>query len=114
MIYYKYSFVGFMLWLRYGLLAMRPFCGLDEIYANYLESPGTKAYSIKEAQALFSRFSNVRIRTILTHGDLLSSSAGQRHQGALLSIARSIWPRRLIRRFFPANGLFMLISAKKA
>jgi hypothetical protein len=114
MMYHKYSFVGFMLWLRYGLAAMRPFCGLASIYAKYLESPGTKAYSIDEAKALFQQFDDVRIRTVLTHGDVLSSSAGQRHEGLMLSFARSVWPRRIIRRFFPKNGLFMLISASKA
>jgi SAM-dependent methyltransferase len=114
MIYHKYSFVGFMLWLRYGLLALRPFTTLEMIYAKHLESPGTKAYTVEEAKALFSRFSQVSIKTVLTHGDLLSSSAGQRHQGALLSVARSIWPRRTIQWLFPTYGLFMLITARKA
>jgi SAM-dependent methyltransferase len=113
MIYHKYSFVGFMLWMRYALLRVRPFCGLDAIYARHLESPGTKAYSVEQANQLFSRFSDVHIRTVLTHGDLLSSSAGQRHKGALLSLARAIWPRQLIQRYWPSNGLFMLVRAKK-
>jgi SAM-dependent methyltransferase len=114
MIYHRYSFVGYMLWLRYGLFAMRPFCGLDFIYSKYLESPGTKAYSVKAAKKLFSHFPQVQIRTVLTHGDLLTSSAGQRHEGPLLAVARRIWPRRIIRRVFPSHGLFMLISATKA
>jgi len=50
---------------------------------------------------------------VLTHGDLLSSAAGQRHQGPLLSIARVVWPRWLIRHLFPNLGLFMLITAEK-
>jgi hypothetical protein len=86
---------------------------LKDIYACYLESPGTKAYSIAEAEQLFSAFSDVRIRTVLTHGDLLESGAGQRHQGGLLSMARKVWPRGLIRRVFPNAGLFMLIEARK-
>jgi len=40
------------------------------------------------------------IKTPLAHGDLLQSSVGQRHGGLALSIARSIWPRWFIRRFF--------------
>jgi hypothetical protein len=55
-----------------------------------LESPGTKAYTVEEARELFSAFNQVKIRTVLTHGDLLSSGAGQRHQGALLSCSRSM------------------------
>jgi SAM-dependent methyltransferase len=113
MIYHTWSMVGLMLWLRYALLGLRPWLTLSQIYARYLESPGTKAYSISEAKQLFSAFSSVHIETVLTHGDLLESGSGQRHQGGLLSIARKIWPRGLIRRFFPKAGLFMLIKARK-
>ena len=113
MIYHKYSMVGFMLWARYALLGLKPWLSLSDIYARYLESPGTKAYSVTEATKLFSAFSEVKISTVLTHGDLLESGAGQRHQDGLLSLARKIWPRWCIRRFFPNAGLFMLIKARK-
>jgi ubiquinone/menaquinone biosynthesis C-methylase UbiE len=113
MIYHKWSLVGVMLWLRYALLRLRPWLSLRHIYAHYLESPDTKAYSIAEAQRLFSDFKEVNIRTVLTHGDLLESRAGQRHQGAFLSVARRLWPRALLRRLFPGFGLFMLIAARK-
>lgn len=84
MIYHKYSMVGYMLWLRYGLLRGRPWRTLTEIYGRHLESPGTKAYSLDEARQMFSRFASVELRTVLTHGDLLTSDAGQRHRGPLL------------------------------
>ena len=113
MIYHKWSMVGLMLWLRYALLAGRPWRNLRSIYAAHLESPGTKAYSVAEARRLFAAFGEVRIRTVLTHGDLLESGAGQRHGGLALSLARRIWPRRLIRYLFPKAGLFMLIEARK-
>jgi hypothetical protein len=58
-------------------------------------------------------FSNVVISTVLTHGDLLESNAGQRHRGVLLALARKLWPRSIIRFVFPKAGLFMLIRAKK-
>jgi ubiquinone/menaquinone biosynthesis C-methylase UbiE len=113
MIYHKYSFVGYMLWLRYALLRFKPLTSLNEIYGKYLESPGTKAYSVSEAHQLLSKFQSVEIQTILTHGDLLTSSAGQRHQGWMLTVARSLLPRWVIRTFFPNHGLFMLINATK-
>lgn len=113
MIYHKWSLVGLMLWTRYALLGMRPWLSLREVYSRYLESPGTKAYSVADARDLFSAFTKVTIRTVLTHGDLLESSAGQRHEGRMLSLARRIWPRSLLRRSFPGLGLFMLISAEK-
>jgi len=113
MMYHRWSFVGLMLWIRYALLRLKPFTPLSAIYANYLESPGTKAYSVAEARRLFGQFSQVDIKTVLTHGDLLASQAGQRHGGALLDWARKVWPRRLIKACFPRNGLFMLITATK-
>jgi hypothetical protein len=113
MIYHKWSVVGFMLWLRYGLMSMRPFRSLEDIYARHLESPGTKAYSRAEALKLFGDFTYVDVKTPLAHGDLLESSVGQRHGGLVLSIARFIWPRWFIRRFFPDNGLTMMITAYK-
>ena len=113
MIYNKHSIIGFMLWLRYGLLSGQPFRSLDDLYANHLESPGTKAYTKKEAVQLFVGSEKLRIVTMLTHGDLLEGKAGQRHHGMALTFARIIWPRRLIRFLFPGAGLFMLISGHK-
>lgn len=113
MIYHTWSLVGLMLWVRYALLRGTPWRSLKSIYNHHLESPGTKAYSVAEGRALFAKFEDVRIRTVLTHGDLLESGAGQRHQGALLSLARNLWPRTLLRRVGQGLGLFMLIEARK-
>jgi ubiquinone/menaquinone biosynthesis C-methylase UbiE len=113
MVYHKNSIVGTMLWLRYALLAWSPFKSLNEVYSKHLESPGTKAYTLKEARELFASFQTVELSTVLTHGDLLESNAGQRHRGFALTLAKKLWPRRLIRRFLPNAGLFMMISATK-
>ncbi len=113
MIYHTYSLVGYMLWIRYALLKLRPFTNLKEIYDKYLESPGTKAYSKEEAKIMFANFSKVEINCVLTHGDLLESKAGQRHQGLLLTIARCLFPRTLVKKLLPGHGLFMLIKAIK-
>ncbi len=113
MIYSKWSMVGIMLWIRYALMKMRPWMTITEIYSRYLESPGTKAYTIAEAQILMKSFTDRKIWTVLTHGDLLDSAVGQRHVGPLLNLARRIWPRWIIRTFLPTSGLFMLIEARK-
>jgi SAM-dependent methyltransferase len=113
MIYHKHSFVGYMLWFRYALMKRKPFTTLDQIYARHLESPGTKAYSVEDARCIFPGAVGLDIRTVLTHGDLLTSEAGQRHRGLILSVARTIWPRFLIRRFFKDHGLFMLVRGRK-
>lgn len=113
MIYHRYSLVGFMLWLRYALLKGRPFTPLDAIYAQRLESPGTKAYTPAEARRLFGGATDVQVRTRLSFGDLLQGASGQRHQGALLSIARALWPRRLLEATCQRFGLLLLIEGSK-
>ncbi len=113
MIYHSPSVVGWMLWARYALMAMRPGRTMREIYAKHLESPGTKAFSVKEARAMFDGFSNVELKTVLGPGDLLEGAVGQRHGGALLTAAKALWPRWFIRRFLGGYGLGLLITAVK-
>jgi SAM-dependent methyltransferase len=113
MIYHKWSLVGLMLWLRYGLARGRPYLSLARIYSSYLESPGTKAYTRREAAKLFAGAIKVTTHVELTHGDLLESAAGQRHKGRVLSIARCLWPRWFLRRLAHRFGLFLLVSGNK-
>lgn len=113
MVYHTHSLVGYMLWLRYALLVGRPGRTLADIYDQHLESPGTKAYTVAQARQLFGRFASVQIETVLTHGDLLSSDAGQRHRGPLLRLARRFWPRWLFRAVMPRYGLFLLARATR-
>jgi len=113
MIYHRGSLVGYMLWLRYALAKGRPWTTLTEIYAQHLESPGTKAYTVEEARELFRGFEIQDMHTELTHADLLASAVGQRHRGLALSIAHRVWPRWLIRRACRNRGLFLLVVARK-
>ncbi|KTD24328.1 SAM dependent methyltransferase [Legionella lansingensis] len=113
MIYHKYSFVGYLGWLRHGLLKGKPFTSLTEIYDKYQESPGTKAYSVKEAREMFKKFRQVEIKTLLCHGDLLTSYNGQQHKGMLIKLIKFFWPRQIIKTFFKSQGFFMLINATK-
>jgi ubiquinone/menaquinone biosynthesis C-methylase UbiE len=113
MIYHKHSMVGYMLWLRYALARGKPYTSLAAIYAQHLESPGTKAYTVDEARPLFEGFEIIDVYSELTHADLLSSAVGQRHRGAALDIAQRIWPRWLIKRFLARHGLFLLVHAQK-
>jgi len=113
MIYHAHSMVGYMLWLRYALLAGRPMRSLADVYAHHLESPGTKAYSRAEARSMFSEFSQVDIRTMLSFGDLLEGAVGQRHRGALLTLIKRLYPRAAIRRLLPRHGLTMLIETTR-
>jgi ubiquinone/menaquinone biosynthesis C-methylase UbiE len=111
MIYHKWSFVGLLLWLRYGRLSR----SLAEVYAEHLESPGTKAFSVEETRQMLARAGLIplKIRIELSPGDLLTGGAGQRHEGAALRFVKSIWPRTLIRAFGRRLGLYMMIEATK-
>ncbi|MDH7514396.1 MAG: class I SAM-dependent methyltransferase [Bacteroidota bacterium] len=113
MLYHKRSITGLLLWLRYGLMAGRPFRSWSEIYSHHLESPGTKAFTVEEARRMFSRFRHVEISLRLSIGDLLEGAAGQRHGGEFLRLMRGLWPRWLMRRFCRRFGLCMLIEAVK-
>lgn len=113
MIYHKRSLVGYMLWVRYALMRLRPGTTLDEIYGKHLESPGTKAYSIEEAESMLAWFKDITIRIAISHGDLLTPEVGRGHRGYLLTIARTIWPRKMIQRYLERFGLFMMIVARK-
>jgi len=115
MIYNKWSLIGLMLWARYGLAKGKPMLSLADVYSRYLESPGTKAYTPAGALALLNGASRDATVTVeLSHGDLLDSGAGQRHQGRALDIARKVWPRWLLRRVAKRNGLFLLLKGTKA
>lgn len=113
MLYHKPSLVGLMLWGRYALLSGRPWRGLDDIYAAHLESPGTRAFTVRGAQELFAAFSSVEVRVELSFGDLLLGQVGQRHRGALLRMAKGLWPRSFIRRCCRRYGHLLLIEAVK-
>jgi ubiquinone/menaquinone biosynthesis C-methylase UbiE len=113
MIYHRYSLVGYILWARYALLTGHPFRSLGEVYASHLESPGTKAYSLREAQTMFREFSRVSTTTQLTFGDLLQGAVGQRHQGPMLRIAKRLWPRPLLETALNGHGLALLVEARK-
>jgi SAM-dependent methyltransferase len=114
MIYHKYGIVGYMLWIRYALLAGRPRRSLVDIYANHLESPGTKAYTIAESREMCSRFSRVNVRSLVSFGDLLQGNVGERrHRSLMLRIAKRLWPRWLIKSLFRNHGSQVLIEVIK-
>lgn len=114
MVYHRASIVGALLWLRYGLAKGKPTLRLDQVYSMYLESPGTKAYSIRQVQELFrtAGFTSVSTSIELSVGDLLQGAAGQRHEGGVLELARKVWPRSLVRGWGRRFGLFLLIEAR--
>jgi hypothetical protein len=115
MIYHKYSPVGWMLWMKYGFLKFKPFKSLTNIYAEYLEFLGTKAYTIREAHELKELFPKKEIRVQLSFADLLSGNVGVRHSSFVINLIKVIYPKLLVKiiaNFFHI-GLYLFIKVKK-
>ena len=114
MIYHGRSLVGFMLWLRYGLLAGRPWRSLDETYARAPGEPGH--------EGLLPRPGPRAVRRVLRCPDHESSSVRETcysalsasgTAGLLLDAARRLYPRWAVRRFLSGCGLYFLIEARR-
>lgn len=116
MIYHVRSWTGWMLAAE-QLVRTRRFRHLSARKAIYesLESPGTKAYTCQEAEALAKRagFSDVKVWTKLSPGDLLTIRPSERYSGRLFHIVRRLYPRPLIRLLGDRFGLLLLIKASK-
>lgn len=69
MLYSRRSWVALGVWGRYGLLRGRPWQMPTGLLARWMESPGTKAYTQRELDALFARFSDVRYERFVTPYD---------------------------------------------
>ena len=90
------------MYLRFALLAGKPFRSLHDVIASHMESVGTKALTRAEAKQLFASFSNVHIETILTPYDRLQDSR-----------VGKFFPQFLIDSLGDRLGWFMMIRAHK-
>lgn len=113
MIYHEPSWVGLMLWGVHCLAKGRPWKSPRWAVYNYLESPGTKVYTVAAARRLFSAFSRVEARPKLSHGDLLQMRPSEKYRGRLHRLAFRLYPRPLIRLTGDALGTYLLIEAIK-
>jgi ubiquinone/menaquinone biosynthesis C-methylase UbiE len=100
MLYHRRSLLALQCYLRYGLGGLRPFTPISELMSRNLESPGTKAFTRSEAEALFSHFCSVEIRPVVTAYDV--------------RFGRRRFAPRWVRRLTPSRlGWFLLIRARK-
>ena len=114
MIYHIWSLVGLMLWTRYTIKTRRVL-PMRQVYSDYMESPGTKAYTVEEAYRLCdqAKLRSPVISVQLSHGDLLEGEVGQRHGGYLLAIAKRVWPRAIVRTIAKPLGLYLFIEVTR-
>lgn len=115
MIYHVPSWTGFLLWVQNCLLRGRPLKTQKEAIFHHLESPGTKAFTVKEAHALIASigFNNVHITTKLCAGDLLQIHPSEKYQSGLYRALWKLYPRRLVKLLGDRFGLELLITAQK-
>lgn len=115
MIYHVPSWSGWMLWLRYGLLKSKPFLSPRVAIYDHLESPGTKAYTLEEAEKMLSAsgFKIIALKSKLGPGDLLNIIPSEKYGGLIFKFLWVVYPRWLIRFLGDRFGLNLLIEASK-
>ena len=76
MIYHRHSVTAFWVWVRTCLLKGKFWKSITYAVANYVEIPGTKAYTKTEARELFLSMpvEIVSLKTVLTWCDLAETS----------------------------------------
>lgn len=100
MVYSRRSLVAVQAWLRYGLLEGRPLRSPRQLIRDRLESPGTRAFTRREALRLFPSLSDASVRGVVTAWDL---RVGRRR--FLPGWMRSLVPSRL--------GWFLVVSGTR-
>ena len=113
MIYNRRSVQGLRLYLRYGLLRFKPLANLRRLYAEHVESPGTKAFTRKEILDMLQDFpvGNINIRSHLMAREI-------HFEPELFSFRRILFYNGIGRlaAFFMGlehSGQFMLIEFEK-
>ena len=95
MMYAKYSMGVFTVWVKEALLKGKPWKSIDYINWHYMESVGTKGYNIATLKQMFSGFSHIEAKQLITEHD------------------KQKWPRA-ISRFFPDSwGRYIVLRAVK-
>lgn len=115
MIYHLPSWTGWMMWTDSLFRKKKLYRSSREAIFENLESPGTKAYTLKEAHALLDGigFKNIHLETKLSAGDLLNIEPSKKYQSRLDRLFWKFYPRWLVRAFGDRFGLELLIKAKK-
>ena len=115
MIYHVPSWTGLLLLVRYGWLRGNFRMTQKQALFHHLESPGTKAYSLKEAKVMLEQvgFENVSVWTELAVSDLLTLKLSDKYRARIFSIIRALYPRWLVRLFGRRWGMNLLMTARK-
>lgn len=111
MIYNRYALHSLSLYIKYGILKLRPFRSLDFIYSKYQESPGTKVYSKSEIGHILSNYS---VKEISIDAEVHDDELYGRSNEKLLTLLYRICLRFLTFIFGRKNvGSNLMIEFKK-
>jgi SAM-dependent methyltransferase len=113
MIYHRHAWVPLTVWAVHGPLRGRPGLSIRRALAEHLESPGTKAYTRGEAARLFAAFAEARIRTVLSHGDLLRIRPGAQYASGAYRVLWRLYPRWLVRALGDRWGTNLVVEGRK-
>jgi SAM-dependent methyltransferase len=69
MLYARYSWISYGMWVRHALLAGRPWRSLSDVLAAYMESEGTKGFTKHELRQMFTGVDDLLIDKVLTTYD---------------------------------------------
>lgn len=113
MIYHRPSVVGFLLWLYYCAGRFQPWRSATWAVFHYLESPGTKVFTLGEARQLFASFRTVTVKSQLGPGDLLTVKPSTKYSSKRIQLVWRLYPRWAIRLLCQRFGLGLLVRAVK-
>lgn len=113
MVYHLRSWTTLMQWSLHCAAKLRPWKSPRWAVFHHLESPGTKAYTVKEAHQLFRQFSDINVRTQLSHGDLLKMRPSGKYQHWHHQLAWKLYPRWAIEKTGSRFGTGLFIEATK-
>jgi ubiquinone/menaquinone biosynthesis C-methylase UbiE len=114
MVYHVPSWSGWMVWAMQSLLRGKPFRSVKRSLFEHLESPGTKAYSLREARAMLKRdFTDIRLATRLNPGDLLLIRPSEKYDRPLHRLIFRVYPRWLVLWLGDRFGLNLMIEAHR-
>lgn len=113
MIYHLHCWTAVMLYLQHAVVRGKFHLSIRDVLSFSLESPGTKAYTLKETHDLLLRtgFHDIRLSTRLGPGDLLTLEPSQKYISTFYRVVWKLYPRWLVRAIGDRYGMSLLIKA---
>lgn len=113
MLYHYPSMTALLLWGVHCAAKGQPWRSPRWAVYNYLESPGTKAYTLRELDDLLAAFHDRKYEIVFLGGDLLTFRPSRKYQSRLHKLAWKAYPRALVEKFGQKLGHGTLIESRK-